>query len=245
MSEEAACTVGSFANTAIFSLWTAAYTAPRWKEEVTSYTKPGQSVRRTVSQTDRQTDRQRNRQTDIQTDSEPTNQHQVVLDHDTHLFFLSLPLSDPRFSSRILSFFPSLSQGAALRWPSASLSTGRWSGCTRSRSGNRSTSSAPCRRPWQRGHSRPASSSSPTLSTAASTATSASPTTTETPSGIRCVWVGARVGGNEPTIHSLTHKQLTPAIHPTNAQLRRTHAQDAKIRRFLFLHRRSGCVRAQ
>ena len=73
VSEEAACTVGSFANTAIFSLWTAAYTAPRWKEEVTSYTKPGQSVRRTVSQTDRQTDRETDRLTYRQTANQRIN----------------------------------------------------------------------------------------------------------------------------------------------------------------------------
>jgi len=41
ITEEAACVVGSLVNTFLFTVWTLAYTVPRWQSEVVYYTKPG------------------------------------------------------------------------------------------------------------------------------------------------------------------------------------------------------------
>jgi hypothetical protein len=41
ITEEAACVVGSLLNNLIFTVWTLAYTLPRWQSEVVHYTKPG------------------------------------------------------------------------------------------------------------------------------------------------------------------------------------------------------------
>ena len=43
ISEEMACCIGSAINSVIYTVYTLAYTAPRWKEDVTDYAKPGQS----------------------------------------------------------------------------------------------------------------------------------------------------------------------------------------------------------
>ena len=40
MSEEMACFVGSLLNTCIFTVWTLAYTVPRWETDIASHIKP-------------------------------------------------------------------------------------------------------------------------------------------------------------------------------------------------------------
>ena len=41
---ETACALGALINSILFSIWTAAYTVPRWKTEIADYAKPGENL---------------------------------------------------------------------------------------------------------------------------------------------------------------------------------------------------------